>query len=423
MNDVFAMLNRRRVPILGLAAVLALILIPLNAFAQDSTTAPEVSGDGVIVGTTTNGTTGEPGGMLPVSLEIFDASGFIEERGTVTDAEGNFSFEGLSTSPDIAYNLTVAYQGVSYGSESIDFEAGSDEINATIQIFEPSTDTSGVSITRRGLILTGVDPSSGNLMYLDVLSLQNDADHAVVSNKLGHSLEFAVPPNASQVTPFPGGTYNMGNATIEGATLFSSTPLVPGSSTATLGYTVPYTGNSVTIEVQAAYPMQELRILIPISTDEANKNIEIASSGLEQREDETIGPQTYHVWAADNVAPGNTIRVGYRELPDSQVAPNTLKKMEPLLIAAGAGILMLLVVGLIAWKRDLFAPRPVQVNPQLTASLDVRRDELIAQLRALEHAHEIGEVSEDDYADYRQTILEQLRLISRQSQDLDQQPT
>lgn len=403
---------------LALIVISVLAVFPSIALAQSATPTTDVSGNGQIVGSVTNGTTDDIGANLSVSMEIFDASGFVEERDTVTDDQGNFTFSNLPTDGSVQFSLSVSYEGVSYGSGTLAFEDGATTIEAPLSIFEPTTDKSAVSITRRGLILTGIDPASGNLNFLDVVTMNNSGNEAVVANDQGRSIEFPVPANASQVTPFPGSTFNLGNATIEGATLFANAPLVPGSSTATLGYTVPYTGDDVSLELVAAYPISEMRVLIPISTDEANKEIDLSSSGLEPQGEQTIGPQTYRVWTAQDVEEGDNFHVAYMDLPESQVAPNTLHTFEPVLIAVGAGLLMLIIIGVIAWRRNLFAPRPVVVNPALESRIGERREELITQLRALEQAHQEGHVSEDDYVEYRQVILEQLRLISRQQQDL-----
>ncbi len=106
-------------------------------------------GDGVITGTVSNNT---PSGEIPagitVTLHVFDAETFDDVRDfeSVTDEQGIFRFEELSTSSDWVYRVTLDYKGVPYASEIKGFPEGETELDLPVPVYEPTEDGSGIRI-------------------------------------------------------------------------------------------------------------------------------------------------------------------------------------------------------------------------------------------------------------------------------------
>src|SRR5690606_29536263 len=111
-------------------------------------------------------------------------------------------------------------------------EGSETEISSDLTVYESTEDPSVVTIRSRGLILTDVESNRGEVGLLDVTIFDVKGERALVANAEGRAVQFPVPRNATQVTPLPGSGYDLSTATIEGATVYSSAPLLPGETTA-----------------------------------------------------------------------------------------------------------------------------------------------------------------------------------------------
>lgn len=398
---------------LRFVAVLAFALLPIVQTNPDPAAAQDDQ-PGVIFGHIINGTTGEPVPEIAVNLSTFAGGTLQEGRNTVTDAEGRFEFPGVDTDPEAVYAVSASFFGIQYSTGRISFEEESEGIDVTLDVFEPTDDQSLVAIRSRGVILTDVEPVRGELGLLDIIVLEMAEQRALVANEEGRTLSFPVPRNASRVTPLPGSGYDLQTATIEGATVYGTEPLLPGEATATLSYTIPYTADRLSVELQSAYNTEVFRLLLPKSITDVNQDVQIEASGFTYSGEEQIGPQAYDVWIREDVREGDRIQVTYAQLTRSEIEPNTLNKLGPTVVA---GLVVAGALGFVVWLvrgRRLYRERPLVLAPELAVSLESQRNDLIEQLQALETAHAGGMVDESHYSDYRRTVLEQLRLVNRQ---------
>lgn len=367
----------------------------------------------MIFGHVVNGTTGEPVPEVSVTLSTFDVT-LQPSSSTITDDEGRFEFPAVNSDPEAVYAVSTSFAGVAYSTGRISFEDESVGIDVTLDVFEPTNDQSLVRIYSRGLILTDVDPVQGEIGALDIYLLEMQENRVLVANDEGRTIEFPVPRNASRVTPLSDETYNLETAIIEGATIFGTEPLLPGETTATLSYTIPYTGERLPIELQAAYDTDLFRLLIPTSITELEDEVNLEASGFESIGQEEIGPLTYNVWAREDVAAGDRVQMAYTDLVRSEIEPNTLNKFIPGMIASLALIAAAIGVYWIVRERRLERERPVVLAPQLATTLEDRREDLIDQLQALETANERGLIAEEEYPGHRTYLLEQIRIVNRQ---------
>jgi hypothetical protein len=224
-------------------------------------------------------------------------------------------------------------------------------------------------------------------------------------------VRFPVPRNALDVTPLPG--YDFGTPNIEGATVYATTPFPPGETTATLGYTVPYTGNRLTIEVANAYQTAEVRLLVPVNLPEGIAAITVSGAGITEAGVVEVGSEEYRLYFGPaNAQPGSRLRFTYQSLPESAVQPNSLNVWAPAVIAAAVGLAGGALALYLVIKRRLYVPRPVVLQPQAAYALESRREELVDELRELETAHDAGGLDPTQYQSLRREILERLRLTS-----------
>ena len=402
-----------RVRLTLLMIVAAIMATNLIAHAPQAVKA-QATGNGRIFGEIINGTIDEPVPEIAVTLQTFAGGTLQPNQNTITDADGRFEFDNVSTDVDVVYAVSTTYFSIAYSTGRISFEEDSVGIDVTLDVFEPTDDQSLVVIRSRGLILTDVEPGRGEVGLLDINILDLSEDRVLVANSEGRTVNLPVPRNASRVTPLPDPSYDLQTATIEGATVYGSEPLLPGESTASLTYTIPYTGDRISVELQSAYATDLFRLLVPRTLTDLDDPLELDAPGFEHVGEEVIGPQTYDVWVQENLAVGDRVRVTYGGLVRSEIQPNTLNKVVPVIVSIAAILIAALVILWIVRERRLSPERPVVLAPQVASSLESHRAELIDQLRALETANEQRLIDPDEYPNYRRYLLEQIRLVNRQ---------
>ncbi len=81
-------------------------------------------------------------------------------RSTRADAQGGFSFTQISNAPGITYLIGASYRGVPYG-ERATFAPGQSEISLVIEVDDPSSDASRVSVASSSLRVEWIGSSLG----------------------------------------------------------------------------------------------------------------------------------------------------------------------------------------------------------------------------------------------------------------------
>ncbi|MEX2314939.1 MAG: hypothetical protein WD628_04415 [Thermomicrobiales bacterium] len=381
-------------------------MLAVPAAAQD---------DGVVSGTVINETTGEPAAAIEVTISKFaDQSGASEDTTTTTADDGSYRFESLDTSDGLAYAVSVRYADVLYGSSMI-LLSNDPRQESDIAVFETTTDQSVVSVATRGLIVSGVDRETGVFTVTDAYTFNVAGDMTVVEGNDGYSVRFPVPDNVAEITPRPG--FNFGTARVEETSVLVTTPLKPGSTTASLDYAFLYTGTAIDVPLSAAYPTEAVQVLVPAGLDDAEIVVSADGTGLVDGGVVAISGRDYHVWSASDIDSGSTFTLQFSGLPRPP-ATERLHTVEPAIIAALA---LLAAAGITVWtvvSRGLHRPRPVVLAPAAAAPLDVRRERLSVELRLLEDSWQAAEIDEESYRTGRRAILEDLRSISRQYRGL-----
>jgi hypothetical protein len=398
---------------LGILATFLLLLF-LLALPSATLRAQET---GVVTGTVTNGTTGEPLADAEVTLTKFtDQTGQnSEDTTTTTAADGTFRFDGLDTSDGLAYAVSTRYLGVLYGSSAMILISDVAEQTADIVVYDTTTDQRRLSIATRAMIVTGVDNETGVLSVTDAYTMQLAGDLTLIEGPDGYSVRFPVPENVSGITPRRG--FDFGNPRIEETSVLVTTPVKPGETSAGLDYTFRYSGTTIDIDVTAGYPTEALQILVPTTLDDAELLIETADSPLLDGGLVAISGRDYHLWSASSLATDAAFTFTLTGLPSPPEA-NTLNTVAPAILAALALVAATAVTGWIIVSRGLHKPRPVVLAPAAAAPLDVQRELLSNELRELQARWDTGELDEQTYQTSRRRILEDLRSISRQYRGL-----
>lgn len=398
-------------------AILILVALATVVTAIPSIVTAQTENQGTITGTVSNGTTGNIVAGIEVTLSAFNNDGLIGDTTTTADDEGNYVFTELDTSDGIVYATSVSWRGVLYSSGMIQINQ-TGESDSAVTVFETTTDRTLISVSTRGLVLTGINVTTGNVTFLDITGLESPDDLTFVAGDTGRSLEFAIPRNAGAPQLQPG--FDFGNASIENSVISATSPLRPGGATAMITYPVRYTGTSLTIDIQQMYQTEIFRILVPVEINGEELNISIAGMDLIDQGIDFIGEQEYHVWAAADLGPNATIRVAFSDLPESRFRPNELKVLEPTLLAAGALLVASVITVIMIRKKRVVAIEP-EIEESVTAGFVESREELVLQLQGLQDQYDSGMLEEQVYLSERRFLLEKLRAVTRYLRDLPEE--
>ncbi len=424
---------RFRLMILVLA--FALFFVPTSALAADESAAPDATGtntavatpeaspvptNGTVTGTVKNGTAnGGSVAGLTVTLRRFQRMNDVQNLTTTTGDDGSFSFSGLAIASDEAYLAVVNYKDVDYTSDAI-FLSNDPNGKAEINVYETTTDPSVLSLTSRGVVISGTDPKTGVLSMLEVLAIDISGDHTYIGAD-NTVLKIALPPNAAQVSPQPG--FNFGDPRFEnGSVLVTNGAITPGSHSALIAYTVPYTDTTTTLNISNAMPTKAFHALVKDGT------YTLSSPSLKDDGTVNLGTDKFRVLTVDNPVVGDTIAVEVSGLPK----PETGGMNRTLLyVGIGAGVALAAAAGLIfltIQRRKRANPQaattapvtsmPAADPPANTANLEDERLGLAAELNHLDDRHAAGTIDDEDYESRRGEILEQLRGISRRMHGL-----
>ncbi|HUG15196.1 MAG TPA: hypothetical protein VMM78_09270 [Thermomicrobiales bacterium] len=391
-----------------LAAAAAALLAVMLFASLDARSAE----DGRVTGVVINGTTEQPVSGVEVTISRFEQVGPASvDLTTTTDATGRFTFEGLDTSEGYVYAASTRHATVLYSTGML-LLSQSPQQEVEIRVFDATADQSVVTIQARGIIVSNIDAESGVITVTDLSVISNDSMRTYTGDDDGRTLRFHVPGDAIEVTPRPG--FDFTTAMIEDATVFTTNPVRPGVESATLDYTIPYSGTFARILIQSSYRVETVRILAPASEELDGIGVAVQGGSLTEMGRIDIEGNQYHVWVVDGLRPGGTLDISLSGLPGAAVVHNELRSMAPALIALSFVVLATGITGAIVVRRGLHRRRPVVLQARVATPLDERRAELAEQLRALEALRLTGDIDEIEYRASRRPILEGLRIISRQ---------
>lgn len=368
--------------------------------AQDSSpsTAPERA-IGTVSGTVVNGS---DGGAVPESgepmLHIWDAR--FQEKGMehgVLLADGVFRFEEVPFVPGWQYAVMLNYEGATYFSEPAAVTDGQAELALEIPIFEATTSTKAVSITRQHILFDAA--AEGQLLVGEVYVLSNSSDRTIAlpegADLVAAPLAFTLPPGAENI-----GLENNDNGrfkpTADG--FVDTAPLRPGEDTAevVVRYTLSY-DEALTYQFTAPWRVDELNVLLPAST-----GLALEGGGLQPLEARAMGSEDeITVFSHDGLAAGETLALRLSgdlvapppaAISPAPAAPPTRGGLLAPMAAALGGLLLALAVWL--YRRQ---PRNRRVPTTLST--------LVTEIAVLDEAHEAGQIDDTDYARRRSLLF------------------
>lgn len=374
-------------------AILLAILFVLSI----SSLALAAEGDGRLEGQLVNGTAnGSSVASQEVTLKIYKSGAESGENTTTTDAEGRFTFEGLSTAPEYSYEVTLFYQTAEYYSDAVRFQENENSASVNVTVWDATGD---VSVIKVDIAHTIVYTGQGSLKVTEYYSFVNDTDKTYIGFReideegTKETLNFSLPANISD---FQASTGLMDCCTYGSEEGFIDTMAVmPGGKEIVYSYTVSTNSDEFMIPKNIYYPTGSYDLLVQGSDVKVDVNQMKAEAPI------TIEGTQYSYFTGSDLAADNTLMIRLSGLPQASGKDAVLWMILTLVVLGGG-------FGLYYARRQKKAqPVIVEDAPQ------TQQQKLLARLAKLDDDFERGNTRENVYRRQRDETKAQLMKLMK----------
>jgi mono/diheme cytochrome c family protein len=372
--------------------------------------APAVSGAAVssFAGQIKNGSGGEVPAGLPVTLHGYDSMQETITQTATTGADGKYSFAQVAVPSGRVFMISVTYKNAVFNSDIVSAQAGSQATNLPVTIYEPTTDTSTLSVDRMHVFFDFSNPGIVQVVQLFVVS--NTGKKAVVSAGPGKAImTFALPTGATGLQFQQG---EMGRRYVATADGFGDTQSVPpgsGQAQVLFAYNLPYSRKAeIALPITMAVPSAV--VMVP------KVGVSAQGTGLQDGGDRDVQGVTFHLYTVNNLAAGGKLDLTLSGDPNSTGQNNLISGGSLLTLEIGL-VVFALVIGLstlwlIRTQRRAAKARipaaPAGVERRSTVREAENADTLIDAIIALDDLYQAGKLPEPAYRERRAELKARL---------------
>ena len=305
MRSYPALYNRRSIYVALLATAFALtVAVHASASAQQSPLS--VSGH-VVNGSPDSGSVVG----LAVTLHMQGETTY-DNKVTITDNDGRFTFDGIVYDPALVYGVSVRYQDALYGAE-VSLANGTPP-PVTIEVYDAVYEQDVIRVGSASLLFADADRMTQTVSALEIVKVINDSDYTFVPGSGGPMslLRFGLPPGAEGLQV---DTRLLGADVVQvdrGFAVIGSVP--PGEHDIMFTYAFPYDGAETTFTKNFPFGADSLRVLSP------NEVLTLASEEIGVPEPVTIGERPYQLIETAGIERGRRIDVQLSGLPRTTLA-------------------------------------------------------------------------------------------------------
>jgi len=249
-------------------------------------------------------------GGLTVVLYSLSPSGSPGLRSTLSDDDGSYAFDGVSTDPAIVYMVGTRAAGIPYGTR-IAFAPGEAEPFVEIRISDPSADASRTRVESSRI---RIDRGCSGLVVNESHELANPGDRTVNVDPEARDAQppiFSLTlPAAAQAIQLLPGSFDPG-LEIDGTTLSFWGPLRPGTRSLEFRYTLPAAPSP--LEARWRLPRNHGRIVVEAARGGVTPRAEGLRPGAPTERDGRV----YATWVRERRPDGDTLDLSL-EIPAAQ---------------------------------------------------------------------------------------------------------
>jgi hypothetical protein len=261
---------------------------------------------------------------VTVILYALTRTGLAGVRRGASNADGRFSFEGLSNDPITPYLIGANYQGILYSGTRVVFPPGETEREVEIRVAEVTGEAQRVSVP---LVRLRIDWQGTGLRVVESLTIRNGSPRTVYIPAEARGTRPPVfraqLPAGAEELPMPH-AQREGVDHRDGEVAFWG-PIYPGDQDLSFSYLLPASGDR--IEFDTAYPSGAERIEVWVSAGGP------APSGehLIEKEPRTLDGRSFRIFEAPALAPNGRLAFAL-DLPEARVDPDSLELAEARLL-------------------------------------------------------------------------------------------
>lgn len=239
---------------------------------------------------------------VEVILRAYMGERETEERKTVTDSYGEFTFDKLPWNR--SYELSVNYNKAEYTTDKMVFPPDESTIELELPVYEPTDKTGYIAIQQYHIIM---DVREDILYAAEVIDLKNTGNRIYTGssneslNLENETMVISLPENATNVDLVQGLSRN--NLVLRENSIHDTTAIAPGYRRITITYQVPLEDGSVSLNKTMHFMTENVLVLL------GGTDGDIDVSGLEKGESVTFREQQYSRWQGGSFEAGDVVSV------------------------------------------------------------------------------------------------------------------
>ena len=387
--------------------------VPTTSGTPESAASAVTGTPDVMISAITGKITNKSGGAVPaglkVTLHVFehDAANSqfseISTEETTIHADGTYSFAKRQMPASQGFYVSVVYANTTYQSDPVVPTAGQTAYNLPVDIYETTTDASGLFADQLHIILDYSQPDTIQVVEFYIIS--NPGTKTIIPAQKGAAIVTASLPKGYTNLQFQDG--QLGDRYIQTADGFGDTlPVPPGSQKYQLvfAFKLPYNANFDFVE---PFSINVSSITFLVSEGVKADAPGIIDGGLK---DMGNGGSKYQLYTLDGRKVGESIKVSVSGSPSQASSTPPASETDShnnIIIGVGAlGLALILTGGWLFWRDRKRAPvervLPAKEN-------EINSDEIIDAIIALDDQYKAGNIVADAYQQRRAELKEQLK--------------
>ncbi|MFN2177680.1 MAG: cytochrome c [Anaerolineales bacterium] len=347
-----------------------------------------------------------PEGLM-VTLHGFDHFEPVFTTTTTLQEDLTYAFQDIELTEGFIYFTTVDYDGAVFGSPVSIIEPGIEELDLPIEIFETTSDSSGLVVDRLHYFIDQIDPQTLRIAELFIIS--NPGEKSIIPDESsGTTIEFELPAKSTNLELLDG---EIGDRFVKTEKGFGDTfQIRPGFGEVQImfAYDLPFDG-----DLELVRPVNLLTNAVVILVPE--DGIQIKASGISDGGTRDVEGIPYHTYNLGPTMPGEDINLRISKSMSLSDLDSLLGNSTTTYLGFAVLGLVLIVSGVWLYRHSRAEPKNGEVAEQdlpedYKNGIDDRESAMDAIL-ALDDHYKEGLLPEEAYQKRRAELKAHLKEI------------
>jgi hypothetical protein len=348
-----------------------------------------------------------PGGTLPsgtiATLLIFDTTTQQVEDTVQSpiNQDNSYEFADVGAASSSVFLVSVEYNGVTYDSDILAFDANHMVMDLPITVYASSDDLSVLSITQTHLQFDF--STAGQVQVVTLYMVVNPGQSTVIVPSDGSSVPFIQIPDGAQNV-----NYQLAQSSSPLLKASDGFALMPGTDKQygiITVFTLPYTGRMVYSQMYKL-PVSAATVIVP-------EGVKVRSDQLTDAGTQTASGTTYHLWQGNSLASGSTLTLTISGNPGDKPG-FVLDQRTMIMIGVGVVGAILIALGVFLFIRERRLRKmedDLDGNAEYVGNQDISgntRESVLDAIIALEDRYKAGDITREAFEKRRDELKAQL---------------